>query len=148
MTVFLTTQYMEEADQLCERLAIIDHGKIVAEGTPAQLKASIGADVVTIKVLRNEEFEKNRERSAEIVRKLKGVKRVTPFDEGLSVHVENGGAALLEILRILDQEHLPVQQVALSNPSLDEVFLQHTGRAMRAEEVKPASRGAFRNRRR
>ncbi|MHB8584488.1 MAG: ATP-binding cassette domain-containing protein [Thermoplasmatota archaeon] len=148
MTVFLTTQYMEEADQLCERLAIIDHGKIVAEGTPAALKASIGADVVTIRMAQNETFEANRERAIGIINKVAGVKRVTPFEEGLSVHVTNGGAALLEILRVLDHAEVSVQQVALANPSLDEVFLQHTGRAMRAEDVKPATRAGWRNARR
>jgi daunorubicin resistance ABC transporter ATP-binding subunit len=147
MTVFLTTQYMEEADQLCGRLAIIDRGKIVAEGSPAALKASIGADVITIKLARDDAFDARREHATAVLQKIASVKRTMPFDEGLSVHAENGGATLLEILRLLDAEKIPVQQVALANPSLDEVFLQHTGRAMRVEEVKPAARFAPRGRR-
>jgi ABC-2 type transport system ATP-binding protein len=143
MTIFLTTQYMEEADQLCQRLAIIDHGKIVAEGSPAALKARIGADVVTIRIPRDEAFEANRKRALAIAQKLPNVKRAQLFEEGVSVHTANGGATLLEIVRLLDAEQIGIQQVALSHPTLDEVFLQHTGRQMRVEEVKPASRGPW-----
>jgi ABC-2 type transport system ATP-binding protein len=143
MTIFLTTQYMEEADQLCERLAIIDHGKIVVEGSPGALKAAIGADVVTVRLVRDESFESGRERALAAVRHIAGVSRATTFDEGVSVHAENGGATLLEILRALDGERIAVREVALAHPSLDEVFLQHTGHQMRPEEVKPTSRGPY-----
>ena len=143
MTVFLTTQYMEEADQLCQRLAIIDHGKIVAEGSPAELKAGIGADVITVRLARDIDFETRRARALDLVHTIEGVARATPFDEGLSVHAANGGATLLSILRLFEKEGVDVQQVELANPSLDEVFLQHTGRAMRPEEVRPASRGSW-----
>jgi ABC-2 type transport system ATP-binding protein len=148
MTIFLTTQYMEEADQLCQRLAIIDKGQIVAEGTPAQLKAEIGADVITIRIPRDAAFEHGRDRALALVRGIPTVKRAAVFDEGISVHAENGGATLLDIVRLMDAENLPINQVALSHPSLDEVFLQHTGRAMRVEEVKPMSRMPFNRRRR
>src|SRR5437899_7706343 len=67
MTIFLTTQYMEEADQLCQRIAIIDQGKIVAGGSPDELKASIGADVITVRIARDEAFEQSRERALAIV---------------------------------------------------------------------------------
>jgi daunorubicin resistance ABC transporter ATP-binding subunit len=140
MTIFLTTQYMEEADQLCERLAIIDHGRIVTEGSPASLKSAIGADVITIRLSRDESSESNRDRALGAVRQMPGVTRATIFDEGVSVHATNGGAALLGILRALDGERIPVREVALARPSLDEVFLQHTGHQMRPEEVKPGNR--------
>ena len=143
MTIFLTTQYMEEADQLCERLAIIDHGKIVAEGSPSSLKSAIGADVITIRLIRDESSESSRDRALGAVRKISGVARATTFEDGVSVHAENGGAALLEILRTLDGERIPIREVALARPSLDEVFLQHTGHQMRPEEVKPANRGPW-----
>jgi ABC-2 type transport system ATP-binding protein len=71
---------------------------------------------------------------------MPGVTRATIFDEGVSVHATNGGAALLGILRALDGERIPVREVALARPSLDEVFLQHTGHQMRPEEVKPGNR--------
>src|SRR3989449_7284867 len=72
MTIFLTTQYMEEADQLCQRIAIIDLGKIVAEGSPAQLKAAIGADIITVRAARDEAFEQSRSRRLEIARTSPG----------------------------------------------------------------------------
>src|SRR5436309_9321901 len=77
MTIFLTTQYMEEADQLCQRLAIIDQGKIVAEGSPTELKASIGADVITVRIARDEAFEQSRDRALAIVRAVSGVSLAT-----------------------------------------------------------------------
>ena len=143
MTIFLTTQYMEEADQLCERLAIIDRGSIVAEGTPAQLKAEIGADVITIRIAHDSAFENRREQALALVRTVPNVKRATFFDDGVSVHAENGGATLLDIVRLMDAQNVPIQQVALSHPTLDEVFLQHTGREMKVEEVKPMTRMPF-----
>ncbi|HEV8595120.1 MAG TPA: hypothetical protein VGR51_06285, partial [Thermoplasmata archaeon] len=82
-----------------------------------------------------------------LVRQASGVSRATAFDEGVSAHTANGGGTLLEILRRLDAEKVPVLQVALAHPTLDEVFLQHTGRQMRVEEVKPMSRGFGRRRR-
>jgi ABC-2 type transport system ATP-binding protein len=143
MTIFLTTQYMDEADQLCQRLAIIDHGRLVAEGSPASLKAEIGADVVTIRLPRGDGFETNRERALALAQTAPGVKRAQKFDEGVSVHAENGGATLVELVRLLDAEQIEIQQVALSHPTLDEVFLRHTGRQMRVEEVKPTARGPW-----
>jgi ABC-2 type transport system ATP-binding protein len=143
VTIFLTTQYMEEADQLCERLAIIDHGKIVAEGTPAELKAGIGADSVTIRLPQDEQFEGRRTRAVELVRQVAGVEGASPFDLGVTVRARNGGATLVEILRLLEREKIPVKEVAVSPPTLDQVFLQHTGREMRVEEVKPMTRPGF-----
>jgi ABC-2 type transport system ATP-binding protein len=140
MTIFLTTQYMDEADRLCERLAIIDKGRIVAEGSPAQLKASIGGDVVTVRIARDERFQAVQARVVAVARATRGVRDVLPFDEGVSVHAEDGSATLLELLRRLDAERVTVQQVAMAHPTLDEVFLQVTGRQMRVEEVKPMSR--------
>src|SRR3972149_4574288 len=128
---------MEEADQLWGRLAIIDRGKIVAEGTPAALKAAIGADVVTIRIPRDTAFEVHRDRALALARTVAGVEKATACDEGVSAHATDGGAALLELLRKLDSEGIPMQEVAVARPSLDEVFLQHTGRAMRPEEGRP-----------
>jgi ABC-2 type transport system ATP-binding protein len=144
LTVFLTTQYMEEADQLCERLAIIDHGKLVAAGTPAELKAQIGADIVTIRLPQDEQFDARRVRAVDVVKGVAGVEGASPFDQGVTVRARNGGATLVEILRLLEREKIPVKEVAVSPPTLDQVFLQHTGREMRVEEVKPMNRSGFR----
>ncbi|MGA8303865.1 MAG: ATP-binding cassette domain-containing protein [Thermoplasmata archaeon] len=140
VTVFLTTQYMEEADQLCERVAIIDHGRIVAGGTPAELKADIGADSVTIRLPQDEKFELHRTQALEVVSSVAGVADVAPSEQGVTVHAHNGGATLVEILRLLEARHIPVKEVAVSPPTLDQVFLKHTGREMRVEEVKPMTR--------
>src|SRR3989449_5931887 len=126
MTIFLTTQYMEEADQLCQRIAIIDQGKIVAVGSPAQLKAAIGADVITVRITRTGAFEESRGRALAIVQAIPGVRHATAFDEGVSAHTADGGGTLLEILRRLDAGKGPVLQAALAPPPPDEGFLQHT----------------------
>src|SRR5207247_2773460 len=107
MTIFLTTQYMEEADQLCQRIAIIDLGKIVAEGSPAELKAAIGADIITVRITRDEAFQQSRTRALEIARSIPGVTRATIFDEGVSAHTADGGGTLLDVLRRLDAEKVP-----------------------------------------
>src|SRR4029078_9327227 len=107
------------------------------------LKSAIGADVITIRLTRDESSESSRDRALGAVRQIPGVARATTFDEGVSVHAENGGAALLEILRALDAERIPIREVALARPSLDEVSLQHTGHQMRPEEVKPGTRGPW-----
>src|SRR5580700_10649442 len=93
---------MEEADQLCERLSIIDHGKIVTSGTPRELKSAIRADVITVRLPQNETFHASRARALEIARRLPMVEGASPFDEGVTVRVQNGGAALLEVLKALE----------------------------------------------
>jgi daunorubicin resistance ABC transporter ATP-binding subunit len=142
-TIFLTTQYMEEADQLCERLAIIDGGKIVTMGTPAELKAAIGDDVVTLRLPQDDRFDARRAQALALVRAVPGVQSASPFDQGVTARTRNGGATLLEIVRRLESERIAVNEVAVSHPTLDQVFLQHTGRAMRVEEVKPSSRSGY-----
>jgi ABC-2 type transport system ATP-binding protein len=148
MTVFLTTQYMEEADQLCERLSIIDHGKIVTSGSPRELKNAIRADVITIRLPQNERFEAVRARALELAGQVPGVESAAPFDEGVTVRVQNGGAALLDVLKALEAGGVNANEVAVSHPTLDQVFLQHTGRAMKVEEVRPATRSGWAARRR
>ncbi len=139
-TIFLTTQYMEEADQLCERLAIMDHGRIVAAGTPAELKAGIGADLITIRLPRDEAFDANRRRALALARMIPGVEGAVEFDQGVTMRAPRGGATLLEVLRRLEAERILANEVAVAPPTLDQVFLQHTGREMRVEEVRPVSR--------
>jgi ABC-2 type transport system ATP-binding protein len=125
-TVFLTTHYLDEADALCDRLAIIDHGRIVAEGTAAELKKAVAGDVVTVGVDGN----------GELVARLLGAQpfvRETGVDEDGSVrlYVDDGEASLPLVLRILDGAGLAPQALALHRPSLDDVFLRQTGRSLR-----------------
>ncbi|MDQ1566146.1 MAG: hypothetical protein QOF96_1026 [Actinomycetota bacterium] len=121
-TVLLTTQYLEEADRLADQLAVVDHGRIIAQGTPAALKASLGSTVIEIGM--------PGEGSALMA--LQALARVgiqPPVLEGTTVHltVSDGPSALLEVLRALDAEGIAPSGITLREPSLDDVFLSLTG---------------------
>ncbi|HSD24459.1 MAG TPA: ATP-binding cassette domain-containing protein [Solirubrobacterales bacterium] len=124
-TIFLTTQYLEEADELCERLAIIDHGELVAQGTPESLKAEIGKDVVTV-ALRGADPERTRA----VIGELPGLDRVIVEENELALFVEDGATSIAEIVRRLDAAHVEVGAISVSRPSLDDVFLEATGRRL------------------
>jgi ABC-2 type transport system ATP-binding protein len=128
-TVFLTTQYMEEADQLCNRLAIIDAGEIVAEGTPERLKAQMGHDVVTLG-LDGADPEATRAALGE----LPGLERVVAEPDPLALYLEDGAGSIAEIVRRLDREGAQVGAITVSRPTLDDVFLQATGRRLEGAE--------------
>ena len=124
-TVFLTTHYLDEADALCDRIAIIDYGKIVAEGTPEELKRAIAGDVVTFSIAGDPQRALDLVKDQEFVRES-GL-------EGGSVHlyVDRGEVAMPAILRLLDGAGLQLTTVELHRPSLDDVFLRKTGRSLR-----------------
>jgi ABC-2 type transport system ATP-binding protein len=124
VTVFLTTQYLEEADVLADRVGIIDHGHIVAEGTPTDLKAQIGRPTVEISPADPEQ----RIRVAEILRRFGELVQVSP--DSVAVRCAHGDLDLAEIIRALDAEGLPVANLQLHAPSLDDVFLEKTGRTL------------------
>jgi ABC-2 type transport system ATP-binding protein len=128
MTVFLTTHYLEEADALCDRLAIIDHGRIVAEGTPEQLKREIAGDVITLGIAGD------REAALALLREQPFVRQAGLEGDGLRLYVERGDAAMPAVLRLLDGAGLPIETIAMSRPSLDDVFLQQTGHSLRDTE--------------
>ncbi len=129
-TLFLTTHYLEEADSLCDRLAIIDDGRIVAEGTPIQLKQQIAGDVLT---LRLERPEATRKPALELLRTCPWVRDIQEKQESFQLHVNQGEASLVKILHVLEEAQIGVSSVALARPSLDDVFLQQTGRSLRDE---------------
>jgi ABC-2 type transport system ATP-binding protein len=134
-TVFLTTQYMEEADQLCNRLAIIDAGTIVAEGTPAVLKAQMGHDVVTLTL-----DGADPAATEAAVRDLPGVERVVAEPDAIALYLEDGAGSIAEIVRRLDRAGIRVGAIAVARPSLDDVFLRATGRRLEgAAEEKEAA---------
>jgi ABC-2 type transport system ATP-binding protein len=124
VTVFLTTQYLEEADVLADRVGIIDHGHIVAEGTPTDLKAQIGRPTVEITPADPEQ----RIRVAEILRRFGELVQVSP--DSVAVRCAHGDLDLAEIIRALDAESLPIANLQLHAPSLDDVFLEKTGRTL------------------
>jgi ABC-2 type transport system ATP-binding protein len=143
-TVFLTTQYLEEADQLCARLAIIDEGAIVSRGTPEELKSQLGHDVVRVALP-----DRDADRVAGLWAGLEGVDRVVNEDDGgVAVYVHNGAAAVPIVVRALDEAGVRVGAISISSPSLDDVFLQATGRRLEGADVTgddvPTSKGTAR----
>jgi len=124
VTFFLTTQYLEEADRLAGELAIMSLGKIVAQGTPAQLKASIGTDVVTVRIERSED---DRARAETLLREQAGVEDVRTVEDSVVVYVKDGRRALAGIILLLDEASVQVDEVSLAHPTLDDVFLRKTG---------------------
>jgi ABC-2 type transport system ATP-binding protein len=136
ITVFLTTQYLEEADRLAERVAIIDHGRIVAEGSPAQLKASIGTDVVTVVVDASHIQGAQRALSS-----LDGLKEVQIDASGLTLFVADGSSAVARVIRTLDAASIAVGAVSVSSPTLDEVFLRATGSRLEGAGATGATGG-------
>jgi ABC-2 type transport system ATP-binding protein len=127
-TVFLTTHYLDEADALCDRLVIMDHGEIVIEGTPRDLKRQVAGESVVLD-LRDENGAGDR--AGALLRAQPYVRELTTEGESIRLYVEDGSAALPEILRLLDREQIGVKSMSLSEPTLDDVFLRQTGRSLR-----------------
>ncbi|XES76348.1 MAG: ATP-binding cassette domain-containing protein [Candidatus Bathyarchaeia archaeon] len=145
ITIFLTTQYLEEADRLCKRLSIIDFGKIVASGSPAQLKSEIGADSIQIAL---EDCAKDRIRAKELIKSMTGVSEILDSEECLNVYAKHAGILIADIVRALDSSDIRLSYVTFSSPTLDDVFMKHTGRRIRTEElVRAKSATPFRGRR-
>lgn len=136
-TVFLTTHYLDEADNLCDRLTIIDGGKIVAEGTPEQLKQQIAGDIVTLS-LGDQDGLLAQARA--LLKSQVFVREIQEDGQKLQVYVERGEEALVVILRLLERQGIAVQTIALARPSLDDVFLRKTGRSLREEADNNAAR--------
>src|SRR6266571_466258 len=138
VTVFLTTQYLEEADVLADRVGIIDHGHIVAEGTPAELKASVGRP--TVEAVPADPAD--RDRAAAILARFG---KPCGSERGVAVRLESGETDLAGLVRALDAEHLKVEHLQLHQPSLDDVFLAKTGRSLEgaAEEEEERARGGL-----
>ena len=126
MTVFLTTHYLEEADALCDRISIIDHGEIVAEGTPDELKREIAGDVLAVSL------NGSTPRAAELLGTQPYVHKLEVREEGrLRLYVDAGATAIPQILRVLDGSGVELGAIELHRPSLDDVFLAKTGRLLR-----------------
>ncbi len=128
-TVFLTTQYLEEADQLCDRIAIIDDGEIVAEGTPTQLKAEMGHDVVSVSL-----DGADRAVTEASLTGLPGLERIVQETNALALYVEDGPGSIAEIVGRLQAENVTIGAISVSRPSLDDVFLRATGRRLEGAE--------------
>jgi daunorubicin resistance ABC transporter ATP-binding subunit len=122
-TVLLTTQYLEEADRLAQRIAVVDHGRVIAEGTPAQLKADLGATVLDVGML----DPAAAIAAAEVLAPV-GTKPPTVEGSSIELAVDDGPRAAMEALRILDAQAMSPTTFVLREPSLDDVFLALTGK--------------------
>ena len=129
-TVFLTTHYMDEADVLCDRVAIIDKGKIVAEDSPSGLKRQISGDILSLTV---NHVENAAVVSQEALRGLEFVREMTADGATLKLVVAHGGEAIPVVLRLLEGRGVGVADISLSRPSLDDVFLRMTGHSLAKE---------------
>jgi ABC-2 type transport system ATP-binding protein len=128
MTVFITTHYLEEADALCDRIAIIDSGKIVAEGTPNDLKREISGDVVTVTLAADDAAEK----AVDLFANEPYLRSVEAREDGeLRLTVDAGESAIPQIMRTLESSGITMSTIELHRPTLDDVFLTKTGRSLR-----------------
>ena len=131
VTFFLTTQYLEEADRLAHDVAIMDAGRIVAQGSPAALKASIGADVVSLRI---EGGADELARAEQAVRRFEGIEDVRTIDDAVIAYVREGSTAIARLVLLLDEVSLRAREVTLKQPTLDDVFLQKTGHHLEADD--------------
>ena len=155
LTIFLTTHYMEEADRLCDRLAIIDDGKLIVEGAPSDLKAGLGGDVVSLSFKSNgESAEAQVGKARQLATGQEYVRDTTVSFEAdgtgtLAVVVENGSESVPLFVRLLDEAGLRAAGLNLTRPTLDDVFLKYTGTRIRTDDPVPYSGGGpFARRRR
>jgi ABC-2 type transport system ATP-binding protein len=136
MTVLLTTHYLEEADRLAHRLAIVDHGRVVAEGEPDQLKQELKGDVVQVEL--SPDAEERQVTAA--LSTLPGVRDVLVAGRGVSARSDDGAAAVPAVLAALASAGTPAVSVTVARPSLDEVYLRYTGRRYsQAQDDAPAA---------
>jgi daunorubicin resistance ABC transporter ATP-binding subunit len=133
-TMLLTTHYMEEADRLCSRLAIIDNGQIVVEAAPDELKRSVGADTVVLQLDTHAgDLERQRAEARRLLAGMVEAEAIADHPGGVALAVPNASAAIPALLRRLDGDGLRITGLQMSQPSLDDVFMKYTGRRIREE---------------
>jgi len=133
ITIILTTHYMEEADFLCQRVAIIDHGKILSLDTPTNLKNSMGGDVITLKVSNSSKMEP-------LMRSLKGASHVKVHDGSVSVAMADAGRRIPDLLKAAEKAGINVESVDLHKPTREDVFIHFTGKTIRDQDAGAAER--------
>ena len=126
-TIVLTTHYLEEADELCDRVVIVDYGAVAAQGTPRALKHTVAGDAVVITLRQSDDGQ----RVPDLLDRESYVRQVTVDGEQVRLYVDDGGAALPELLRLLDAHRVDIRSISSSEPTLDDVFLRQTGRSLR-----------------
>jgi ABC-2 type transport system ATP-binding protein len=128
MTVFLTTHYLDEADSICDRIAIIDHGHIVATGSPSQLKDRLGGDVVTVRPVRADPSLEG------VLRAVPGVQSLSAQDGAYRLKAHRGEELVPALVEACTRAGVGLSSVSVKRPSLDEVFLEFTGHEYREDE--------------
>jgi ABC-2 type transport system ATP-binding protein len=132
ITIFLTTHYMDEADGLCDHLAIIDNGKIVSVDTPNALKQQIAGDIISLGL---DVHNGAATRVSDLLRAEPFMRELQTTEGGLQLYVERGEEVLPDVLRLLDRNGTVIRTVTLARPTLDDVFLRLTGRSLREPEA-------------
>ena len=130
MTIFLTTQYLEEADQLADRIGIIDGGKLVVEGTPSELKKKVGKDLIILRA------NKITDKALDSLKKLKGIAKVEQHGDEITLSTLQGSAVISSVAIEMERLKIPVQQLTLRETTLDDVFLEYTGNRLDDKEGK------------
>ncbi|HYB06935.1 MAG TPA: ATP-binding cassette domain-containing protein [Nitrososphaerales archaeon] len=131
ITIFLTTQYLEEADKLCRELSIIDHGKIIANGSPSALKEAVGGESIML-TLKDKTDLALRTKTKDTLLAIRGISGVSDWDEGVVAYAKNAGLVIAEVVTSLDRNGIHPLFLSVSSPTLDDVFLRETGRRIRA----------------
>ena len=139
ITIILTTHYMEEADRLCNNVAIIDHGKIIAMNTPAKLKDEIGGDVITIESSNNEKLQSN-------LKSLNWIKNVHLHNGFITVNLQYAEKHVVDIVNLSNKNKIAINSISIHKPTLEDVFLHFTGRTIREEEANIKDRMRIRGR--
>jgi ABC-2 type transport system ATP-binding protein len=129
-TVLLTTQYLEEADELADRIVVIDHGTVIAEGTSDQLKARVGGDVIEVTIADRDRVREGAELVVQAAGGSASEVQINKEAGKITVRVNNGAGALADTIRLLDAARLAIADLALRKPTLDDVFLTLTGRSV------------------
>jgi ABC-2 type transport system ATP-binding protein len=131
ITIFLTTHYMDEADGLCDRIAVIDNGKIVGEDTPTALKQRIAGDIISLGL---DMPNGTGALVKELLRTQPFLREIQESESGMQLYVDRGEEVLPEVLRLLDHNGAAIRTVTLARPTLEDVFLRLTGRSLREEQ--------------
>ena len=130
-TVFLTTHYLDEADALCDRIMVIDHGSVVAEGTPEELKRRVSGDIVTVEV--EGDTGVVAEAAMDVLKGLEGVRDAAADESVIRLTVDEGDKAMMGVMRALDGAGIGLASIQMARPTLDDVFLTLTGRSLRED---------------
>jgi len=128
ITIVLTTHYMEEADKLCHRVAIIDKGKIIALNTPTKLKEEIGGDIIAIETQNTEKLEA-------VLKQLPWIKKTLKHNNNLTINLQNADKHVVDIIKLSQKHEVEVLSLSIHKPTLEDVFLHFTGKTIREEEA-------------